>query len=155
MRCLPGLYAPQLWFSIWRIFEQSAFVNDHLLCYWPIIHNSISKICPKFQVIRSHVFEVYDLLDEHWAKIVQSENISTPIYVESDLDKMYQTKVCLQEFWYFVSGLDIQLEQSEKNNPVCRGCRLLNTTSHALLFFGEMIWTSGLVVKVSSRLSGD
>ena len=37
-------------------FEQSAFVNSHLLCYWPIILNLISKICHclKFQVISSH-----------------------------------------------------------------------------------------------------
>ena len=33
----------ELWFSIWRFFEQYAFVNIHLLCYWPTIHNSISK----------------------------------------------------------------------------------------------------------------
>ena len=70
----------------------------HLLCYWPTIHNSISKICPKFQVISSHFFEVDKLLDENWAlsKIVQSEIISTPIYVECD--KTYQLKVWTQEF---------------------------------------------------------
>ena len=33
---------------ILRFFEQSAFVNNHLLCYWPFIHNLISKISPKF-----------------------------------------------------------------------------------------------------------
>ena len=71
----------KLRFSIWRFFERFVFV---LLCYWPTIHNLISKICPKFQVISSHFFEVDELLDEHWAKIVQSENISTPIYVECD-----------------------------------------------------------------------
>ena len=26
---------------------------------------------------------------------------------------MYPSKVCIQEFWYIVSGLDIQLEQSQ------------------------------------------
>ena len=46
-----------------------------------------------------------------------SENISTPIYVECC--EMYQSKVCFQEFSYFVSGLDIQLEQSENDSPVC------------------------------------
>ena len=46
-------------------FWQSAFVNIHLLCYWPTIHKLISKICPKFQVISSHFFEVDELLDEH------------------------------------------------------------------------------------------
>ena len=47
---------------------------------------------------------------------VVSENISTPIYVECC--KMYLSKVCVQEFWYFVSGLDIQLEQSEYYSTV-------------------------------------
>ena len=49
---------------------------------------------------------------------MQSENISTPIYVECD--KMYRSKVCVQEFSYFVSGLGIQLEQSENNSPVLK-----------------------------------
>ena len=31
---------------------------------------------------------------------------------------MYRSKVCVQEFSYFVSGLDIQLEKSEYNRPV-------------------------------------
>ena len=79
-----------------RFFYQSAFVNIHLLCYWPTIHSSISKICPNFQVISLHFFEVNELLDEHLAKIVQSENILTPIYVECD--KTYRSKVCVQEF---------------------------------------------------------
>ena len=70
-------------------FEQFAFVNNHLLCYWPTVHNLISMICPKFQVLSSHVFEVDELLDEHWAINVRDENISTPIYVECD--KMYRS----------------------------------------------------------------
>ena len=60
--------------------NQSAFANNHLLCYWLTIHNSISKISPKFQVISFDFVEVKERLDEHWAKIVQSENISLPIY---------------------------------------------------------------------------
>ena len=58
----------------------------------------------------SHSFEVNELLDDQWAKIVQSENILTPIYVECY--KMYQSKVCVQEFWYCLGGLDIQPELS-------------------------------------------
>ena len=85
--------------------------NIHLLYYWPIIDNSISKLCPEFQVISSHVFEVDELLDEHWAKILRSEYISTPNYVECD--KLYRSKVCVHEFSYFGIGLGIQLEQSE------------------------------------------
>ena len=41
---------------------------------------SITRSRPKFQVLGSHFFEVDELLDERWAKIVQSENILTPIY---------------------------------------------------------------------------
>ena len=77
MRCLKAIsnqrWQDKLRFSIWRFFEQSSFVNIHLLCYWPTIHNLISKICPKFQVISSYFFKVDELLDEHWAKIVRSE----------------------------------------------------------------------------------
>ena len=118
--CSDQRWQDKLRFStrISRFFEQSSFVNIHLLCYWPTIHNSISKICPRFQAINSHIFEIDELLNEHWAKIVQSENISTPIYVECD--KMYRSKVCVQEFSYFVSGLDIQLEQSKNNSPICK-----------------------------------
>ena len=91
-------------------------------------------------------------------KIVQSENISTPIYVECN--KMYRSKVCVQEFSYFVSGLDIQLEQSENDSPVRKkiGCRWRNTTSHTVTytrFFGQTIRSYGLVVKKSrSELVG-
>ena len=49
---------------------------------------------------------------------MQSENISTPIYVECD--KMYRPKVCVQEFSYFVFGLDIQLEKPEYYSPVSK-----------------------------------
>ena len=94
-------------FQFKDFFEQFAFVNNHLLCYWPTIHNLISKIYPKFQVISPHFFEVNELSNEQWAKIVQSENISTPIHVECK--KMHQSKVYVQEFWYFVANLCLTL----------------------------------------------
>ena len=53
----------ELRFLIWRCFEQGVFVNNHLLCFWPTIHYSISKICPKVQVISSQLFEVDELLE--------------------------------------------------------------------------------------------
>ena len=65
-----------------QFFQQSDFVDNHLVCYWPTIHSLILKICPTFQVLSSHFFKFDKLLDEHWAKIVLSEHISTPIYVE-------------------------------------------------------------------------
>ena len=134
--CSDQRWQDKLWFLISRFFELSAFVNYHLLCYWPTIHNSISKICPNFQVISSHFFKVNELLDEHWAtwKIVWSENISTPIYVE--WDKMYRSKIYVQEFLCLVSGLDLQFELSENDSPVCKkiSCRWWNTTKHIQFF---------------------
>ena len=94
---------------------------------------------------------------------MQSENISTPIYVECD--KMYRSKVCVQEFSYFVSGLDIQLEKSEYYSPVRKkiGCRWRNTSLRRLeirravysLLLIRTIGTNGLVVKTGRRESGD
>ena len=70
--CCDQRWQDRLRFSIWRFFELSDLVNYHLLYYLPTIHISISKICPKFQVISSHFFEVDELLDEQWAIIVQT-----------------------------------------------------------------------------------
>ena len=75
--CSDQRWQDNLRFSIWGLFEQSSFVNIHPLCSWATIHNLISKICPKFQVISSRFLEVDELLHEHWAKIVLSENIFT------------------------------------------------------------------------------
>ena len=33
---------------------------------------------------------------------------------------MHQYNVCCQDAWYILSGLDIQLEQSENKNPALR-----------------------------------
>ena len=87
-----------LQFSIWRFFwaiclcKSSSLVS--LLCYWQTIHKSILKICPKFEVLSSHFSEVNELFNEHWAKIVPSENISTPIYIQCY--NMYQWKVSMK-----------------------------------------------------------
>ena len=82
------------------------------------------------------------------------ENISTPIYVECD--KMYQSKVCVQEFLYFVSSLDIQLEQSKNDNSVCKKVNSrLRDKRIIYCFFRKSILTYGSVFKVSRRESGD
>ena len=122
-----------LWFLIWNFLqvEQPTLVNNYLLCCWPTFHNSIWKICPKFQVLISHFFKVNELY-EHWAKIVQSENISIPIYIECDT--MYWSIVCVQEFWYRVSGLDIQPEQSENNNAAHQNRFQVARLEKSLLF---------------------
>ena len=122
------------------------------ICYLSVLltttHNSILKICPKYQVLSSHFSEVNELLNVHWAKIVLSENISTPINVQCK--NIYQEMVCCQEFWYVVSGLDIQLEQFKNNNPVgikwVQSCKVLQVIN---LFLTRLIQTYSLVVKAS------
>ena len=86
---------------------------------------------------------------------MRSENISTPIYVECD--KMYRSKVCVREFSYFVSGLDIQLEKSEYNSPVRKKNRLqmAKYDESYTVFFQQLIRTNGLVVKTGCRGFGN
>ena len=91
--CSDQRWQDELLFSIWRFFEQFVFVNNHLLYYWPIIHNSILKICPKFQVLSSHFLRMMSSTGAAWwamSKNCAKWNISTPIYVECD--KMYLSK---------------------------------------------------------------
>ena len=88
--------------------------------------------------------------------------ISSAIYVECD--KIYQSKVCVQEFLYLVSashaaasGLDIQLEKSKYNSPVCKkiGCMWGNTTRHILFFLGNWYEQMALVKVSSSEFSSE
>ena len=61
--------------------------------------------------------------------------------------KMYRPKVCVQEFWYFVHGLDIQLEQSENDNPARKkavaGCETLKVIHRLFLVTDTNPWLSG------------
>ena len=52
----------KLRFSIWSFFEQFSTQNNHLLSYWATIYDPIWKICPKFQVLNSHILEVNEHL---------------------------------------------------------------------------------------------
>ena len=49
---------------------------------------------------------------------------------------MYLSKVFVRKFSYFVSGLDIQLKQSENDSPARKknGCKWRNTMSHIPFF---------------------
>ena len=66
-------------FSIWRFFGAICLSflnwNNRLLYYWlgPTIHNSILKVCPKFQGSKSHFSEVNDLLDEPQSKKLEEK----------------------------------------------------------------------------------
>ena len=64
---------------------------------------------------------------------MRSENISTPIYVECD--KMYQSKVCVQEFSYL-----LQVAKHDESYTIFRV---------------QLIRIYGLGVKVMRRESGD
>ena len=98
----------ELQFSIQRSFEQSATEHNHLLCYWPIMHNSISKVCPNFQVYSSYFFEVDDLLHDHQAKNVRRENISQCNPVEQKMTICPRLQVLTSHF----SEVDDQLDEN-------------------------------------------
>ena len=135
-RCSDKRWQGKLWFSIWRFFKQSAFVNNHLLCYWPAIDNLISKICPKFQVLSSTFLRLMSC----W----MSSKVKK---VHSNLCQMHWSKVCIQEFRYFVPGLDIQPEQSEKYNPALKkavaSCKTRQFIYHFFLKIDTIPWLSG------------
>ena len=66
------------WTSFDKDFEPFTAQNNHLLYYSPTIYNSISKICPKFQVLSSYFSEVYeqhyenqDLARKNWFQVVK------------------------------------------------------------------------------------
>ena len=71
---------------------------------------------------------------------------------------MYGSKVCVQDFWYFVSGLDIQLEQSENHNPACKKTvcqfQVARYDESCTIFFNKFGMNSW-VVKVSHIESGN
>ena len=79
---------------------------------------------------------------------MQSENI-TSNYLECN--KMYLSIICVQEFWYFVPGIDIQPEQSKNDNPdakkAVKGCETLRA------IYCRLARNQGLVVKVSHSRS--
>ena len=69
---------------------------------------------------------------------------------------MYRSKVCVQEFLYFVPGLDIQPEQSDNDNPALKkavadcetglaDCKTGQVISSHMLFFSINMnqWLSG------------
>ena len=98
--CSDQPWQDKLWFSIWRFFEQSTFVNNRQLCYWLTIHNSISKICPKFQVLSSQFFKVNELFNEHWAKIVRKWKNSNVCRMWQDvLIKGLRSRILVFRVW--------------------------------------------------------
>ena len=101
----------QSWFSIQFFLREksaikSAFINNYALCYWPVTYRpwgvwaaqwALSKKCANFK---------------YFILIFNSNLCPIQWHV--------WIKVCSQEFWYVVSGLDVQPEQSRNNNPACK-----------------------------------
>ena len=154
MRCLKPC-SDQCWkddlrFSIWRFFKQFAFVNNHQMCYWPRSLNSISKICPKFQVLSSQFFWPMSCsmsTEQKFCKIVQNENISTPIYVE-----------CIDQRFAFknsgISCLAFIFNLSNKERQSCTqkiGSRLRDTITYTQVLVKASRGVSG---NMGSILSG-
>ena len=85
-------------------------------------------------------------------------DVLTPIRIDwiscnfqSEFDKMYWSKVWVQEFWYIVPGLDIQSEQSENYNPVHKmWFQVARTNNSITVYFLVLIQIYGSVVKASS-----
>ena len=142
-------------FQFWDFFEQFAFVNNHLLCCWPTIHHLILEICPKLQLFfffefsssQFLLFQVNELLDKHLTKIVQSENISTPNYVEviRCIDQRFASRIQVLVYsawpWYSTWAIQDQKSITQKRFQVSR-----NDKSYPA-FFRRLIQTHGSVVK--------
>ena len=77
----------------------------HLLCYWPIIHNSSWRYVLKFSL--SNFSEVNDLLIRIELENVQTENISTSINVKCYNVLIKGLLSDSQEFLGILSDLDI------------------------------------------------
>ena len=61
---------------------------------------------------------------------------------------MYWEKVCCQEFWYILCGLDVELKQSENEDPAQKqkiGSRLWDSMTHIQfsLHIDTNLWFSG------------
>ena len=134
----------ELRFSIWRYFEQSAFVNNHLLCYWPAIHKLIQNIFPKFQVISSQ---------GQWAaQWALNKNCATWKYFNSDPCRMRQnvstkglrSRILVFRVWPWYSTW-------QKNRESCTWLLVAKYNESCTVFFGRLIWTYGIVVKVSLK----
>ena len=84
----PALTGQAMIFDL-KIFEQPATENNHLQCYWQTIHNSILKIYPKFQVLRSHFSEVKEPV---WWMSIRIDSI---LAFSTDLKESNCTQVIL------------------------------------------------------------
>ena len=96
--CSDQRWEDELRFSIWRFFEQSTIIysvthQPSITWSWRCVLNFSLLVLTFCRSKRCSMSNEQKLL---------SENTSTPSYVECN--KIYQSKVCVQEFWYCVPG---------------------------------------------------
>ena len=120
-------------FSIWRFSEQFFFVNNHLECYWPTIHNLIQKICLKFQVLGSHFFKV----NEQWTKlckvkIFQFQSMSNAIRF---INQRFAFNHSILRAWPWCSTCALLDRQSCTQKSSCRLCNTSSNMTSQISFF--------------------
>ena len=145
---------------VFRFFQQSAFVNipHDLLCYWPTIHNLILKICPNYQVISSHFFEVVELLDVHWAKwklckveIIQFQSMLNAIRCTNHRFAFKNSRILWMALIFNLkNNLSLTVPVHAKKSVAGGEIWLV-----IYRFFQHLIQMYGLLVKVSSSEYGD
>ena len=132
----------------WKIFEQSASENNHLMCYWSTIHN---LICPKLQVLSFHFSELEDQLDKRWAKHAWKENIQLQSISNAIIcvDQRLEVKIrCILS--------DLQIRLATKNEDLERKIWFKIVRYDDLHpGLGRSWWIHGFVVKTSRRKSWD
>ena len=156
--CRDQRWQIELRFSIWRFSEQFFFVNNHLQCYWPIINNSISKICPnfKFLVLTFSRPMSCSMINEQKlceVKIFQLQSMSNAIrYINQRFAFMNSGFSCLALI-FNLSYLRSTILHAKKRLQVAKHFKWYDESY--TLFFSRLTRTNGWVVKASRRESGD
>ena len=119
MVCLNAVWRPVLISGQALIFDLTS-KNSLLkvtMCCFNFIHNSIQKICPTFQILSLHFEEneFTELFNAMMSMSTKQNMCKEKIFQLRSMSNAitYLKKVCSQEFWYILSGLDIQHEQSQ------------------------------------------
>ena len=123
--------------------------------YWPTIHKSISKIYSEFQVLRSYISEVDELLEKK-IQLRSDRFISNdPIPMWQDgLTTRLQSRILVYVVWPWCSPQEIRQWQLCTQNF---DSSLQNMTSHIPFVFDRSIIDTHLclVIKASHSESGD
>ena len=117
-------------------------------------------------MLTPHLSEANELLNEHWAKIVLSEKNSTSISTLIMFKKWMPLKLnaitCIDKRFAVknsgISCLALIFYLSNPRMTILHAENRFKVAKHPWLytvFFCKLIWTHGLVVKVSSKESGD